>query len=526
MSARAYTGVGRDASVSGRLVLPATVQWLLAVLFGVALPLSLAPIDWWPLALVAVAGLFWLLGHGTPRRALAIGYGYGLGKYGVGVSWVFVSIHEYGDAPVPLAAAMVALFVAGLALFPALMAWLYARWVRTPDAWLRNAFGFAAVLVLLEWLLTWFMTGFPWLFLGYAFLDTPLQQWAPVGGVLLVSFLGALCAASLVAAACLSRPLRWSGLVVGALPWLGAALLAGITWVQPAGTGTAALVQGNVPQELKWRPETVQPILDRYRDLSAPHWNNDLVIWPEAALTLFQHEATDYLMDMSARASQNDAGLVLGIPAYERRPDGSAVFLNTAIAIGDGGGAYTKRRLVPFGEYVPLERYLRGLIGFFDLPMARAARGPADQPPLIAAGRRVAMAICYEIVYPDAVRRSVLDADLIVTISNDAWFGSSIGPHQHMQMARMRALENGRWLLRGTNNGITAIVDHRGRFAAQLPQFETGVLVGGYQVMEGHTPYARTGSVPLVVALMILAGILAGLRRRKKGNSAGEESAP
>jgi apolipoprotein N-acyltransferase len=498
----------------GTITLPVAWQLVIAAAAGLSLPLALAPFDLWPLSLVSVALLFWLLADTTPQRALWLGYAYGIGKYGFGVSWIYVSIHQYGEASPPLAAFLVLLFVLGIAWFTALLAWCYARWIRRPHAWLANAVGFCAALVLLEWLLTWFLTGFPWLFVGYAHLATPLAHLAPVGSVLLVSFAAAVSACYLVAAGLLTARGRWLALGIAAAPWLFGFVAGTATWVQPGAPGSVALVQGNIPQETKWRPDTIQPILDTYRELSAPHWRHDLVIWPEAAVTLFQHEAVGFLEDMSRRAANGGGALVLGIPTAARTDDGIAIH-NSVIALGDGRGIYSKRRLVPFGDYVPFESVLRGLIAFFDLPMSYAAPGPAGQQPLLGAGRKMALAICYEIVYPELVRESTRTADIIVTVSNDTWFGSSIGPHQHMQKARMRALENGRYLLRSTNNGITAIVDPVGRITAQIPQFQAGVLVGEFHTMSGHTLYARSGVAPLITLLFAAVVGVALIGRRR-----------
>jgi apolipoprotein N-acyltransferase len=189
------------------------------------------------------------------------------------------------------------------------------------------------------------------------------------------------------------------------------------------------------------------------------------------------------------------------------------VFRNAALVLGTGAGRYQKRRLVPFGEYVPLESLLRGLIEFFDLPMSHASAGPWRQPLLDLGGHRGVMAICYEVTYPDLVRLQAAQADVLLTISNDTWFGTSIGPLQHMQMARMRALENGRFLLRGTNNGVTAVVDAAGRVRARLPQFEAGALRADYDIMTGTTPFTRYGHMPLLIVLGVIVAACLWLRR-------------
>ncbi len=489
--------------------------WL-AVVAGAALPLALAPFDYWPLALLSAAALFRVLDDARPARAAFLGWGFGVGKYGVGASWIYVSIHDFGPAPVWLAGSLVALFVVAMALFPAAFTYAYARWVRGRNRWV-NAVGFSACWVTLEWTLTWFLTGFPWLFIGYSQLDTPLRHWAPVGGVLLVGFIAVLSATLAVAgiARRVSRAHVTIGIACALLPWLIGAALGQVRWVEPGREATVVLVQGDILQELKWRPESVAENLDRYRQLTAPYWRRDLVIWPEAAVTLFEQQAMPFIEEMAANANEGGAALVFGVPGYERLPDDTVTFRNMAAVVGNGEGHYIKRRLVPFGEYVPLEGVLRGAIEFFDLPMSHAGPGPAEQPPLRAAGFRLAMAICYEIVYPDLVRRDARDADVIVTLSNDSWFGRSIGPHQHLQMARMRALENGRYVLRATNNGVTAVIDSAATLVAQAPQFVPTVLDSRFVAMSGTTFFGRFGNVP-VVALLAL-GIAFPLVVRRRG---------
>lgn len=490
-----------------------TPSWLrsrynavIAIAAGVALPLSLAPFDVTGLDLVSIATLFVLLWANPPNRALALGWWFGVGKYGLGASWIYVSIHDYGPAPVWLAASLVVVFVAGLALFPALMAMAFAHGRRRFDGrmgLIGGALLFAACWVLLEWVLTWALTGFPWLYAGYAHMEDPLRHLAPMGGVLLVSFAAAVSAVAVVVAILERGRMRLIGGVVATLPWLIGAAFGLAQWVQPQSTHRVALVQGDIPQDQKWLRENVTPTLNKYATLTAPHWGEELLIWPEAAVPLFEHQAQSYLDAMATQARAHGSTLIVGIPAAEFHPKGEVDFLNTALAIGAGSGRYVKRRLVPFGEYVPMEDLLRGAISFFDLPMSHAVSGAWEQPLLQAGKLSLALAICYEIVYPDLVRVDAANADVLVTLSNDAWFGRSIGPLQHLQMARMRALENGRWLLRSTNNGVTAIVDASGRVTDSLPQFEAAVLSGEFQSMRGLTPFTRLGNLPVLVLLLL-----------------------
>ncbi|MCZ6458638.1 MAG: apolipoprotein N-acyltransferase [Gammaproteobacteria bacterium] len=487
------------------------IHGLIALVAGALLPLSLAPFDLWPLGLLAV-GVFFHLLQTTRSRGIFIGWMFGVGKYGVGVSWVYVSIHDFGNASPLLASLLVCLFVAGLALFVLANGWLFCR-VKRANPVISGCL-FICAYVAFEWLLTWFLTGFPWLLVGYGHLDTMLAGFAPVGGVLLVSLMAVTSATGL---AVLIHERRGSPAVVAGLaavlPWLLGAGFNAITWVESAAVHDVALVQGNIDQRVKWLPESRQPIIDKYLALSEPHWDAHLIVWPEASITLFAHQATDLLEALDKRGKVSGTALVLGLPELEVRPGGEVVFKNTALGLGTAQGSYVKRRLVPFGEYVPLENLLRGLIDFFDLPMSRAEPGDWRQPLLQIGDATAALAICYEIAYPALVREG---ADVLLTISNDTWFGDSIGPLQHLQMARMRAVENGRWLLRATNNGLSAIVDERGVIRGQLPQFEAGVLRGEYRRMAGVTPYARLGDWPLLGLLLggILISLLAGRKTR------------
>ena len=465
---------------------------------GALLPFGLAPYDLWLLTLVSAAGLYWVLTR-SGARPLRDGWLFGLGKYGLGASWIYVSIHEYGDAAPPLAVLLVAVFVAGMALFPAAAAWLFVRF-RPPHATVA-AIWFATVWVLMEWLLTWFLTGFPWLFAGYAMLDTPLEALAPVGGVLLVGF----CA--VLTAACLVSWRKWTSATVAALPWIAAWLITGVAWTESGESHPVALVQGDIPQDIKWQPDA-GTIFERYASLSAPFWDRDLVVWSEGVFYTGAAGAREFLSAMSARA---EGALVLGVALRDEEPSG-ARYYNAALATGAGSGVYRKQRLVPFGDYVPFEGVLRGLIGFFDLPMSTLSPGEPGQPPLRGAnGIGLGMAICYEIAYPELVREQAKEADALITLSNDTWFGESIGPLQHMQIARMRALENGRYVLRATNNGVTAIVDENGRVTAELPQFEAAVLTGVFHRTQGTTPFTRIGSILVVAPLLLFLVAVVGV---------------
>ncbi len=481
-------------------LLPAYRQLLLSLFAGLVFCLGLAPWGLWPLSLASVFSLWRLLAGRSPRPAFFIGWAYGIGLWGSGVSWLWVSIHEHGNTSGGLAALMV-LFVA---LVMGLLSGLQASFYRRYCAQGEGVAGFVGSWVLFEWLRSWLFTGFPWLFLGDAMIDTPLAGYAACGGVFLVSGLACLCALLL------AHPRPRQGLAL-LLIGLGGHLLYVHDFTHPQGPAlSVSLVQGNIDQDSKWDVANEDAIIATYRRLSRSEWGRDIVLWPEAAITKFYDEAANDLQSLQERAQTRGSTLITGIPYAE--PYGQDyIYFNTVIALGKGAGIYAKQRLVPFGEYVPFAALLRGLMPFFDLPMSGFTPGPAHQPPLRAGLWRVQPSICYEIAYPQLLQAQAASADLLVTVSNDAWFGNSHGPQQHFAMVRMRALESGRYFLSGTNNGVTAIVDPKGRVIARAPSFQAYVLRGQIHAMQGLTPWLVWGVKPTL--LLALLACLLGRRR-------------
>ena len=370
---------------------------------------------------------------------------------------------------------------------------------------------FAALWVGQEAFRGWFLTGFPWLYSGYSQLNGPLAGLAPLGGMWLISFTLALTAALIYNALRLVRTGRKGFIAAGALllvgPWVAGLALKEHAWTSPAGPAlSVAAIQGNIEQSMKWDPAQLNAQLALYRDMSFSSKPVDLLIWPETAVPVLKEYADDYLADMGAFASSRNSALITGVPVRQLNERGEKRFYNAITAVGQGQGTYLKQKLVPFGEYVPLQDLLRGLIAFFNLPMSDFARGPAEQTLLQAKGYSIASFICYEVVYPEFAASLAARSNILLTVSNDAWFGSSIGPLQHLQMAQMRALEAGRWMIRATNNGMTVLIDPQGQITAQLPQFEQGVLYGDVVPMQQLTPYLRWRGWPMA----ILCGLLLG----------------
>ncbi len=485
---------------------------LVALLAGALLPFAFAPYHLYPLAILSPAILFASWMSLSPARAFWRGWLYGLGMFGVGVSWIFVSINRYGAASVPLALGLTFLFIAVMALYMALLGYVAVRCFRR----VREAESlppvvaplviFPALWVLFEWWRGWFLSGFPWLNLGTSQLQAPLDGLAPVAGVYGVSWAVALSAGLLVAVAWApGRKRLW--LSMFAMLWAGVWLLGKVEWTRPSGEPLeVVLLQGNVSQDIKWLPEQLQPNLELYTGLTAQHWGADLIVWPETAITAFYHQLKEGFIEPLHRvAREHGTDLLAGLPLLDEE---SGRYYNAVMSIGRQEAFYRKHHLVPFGDFVPFEEHLRGLIAFFDLPMSSFSAGPPRQPPLKVAGRLVGISICYEDAFGAEVIRVLPDAELLVNVSNDAWWGDSFGPHQHLQIAAMRAREGGRPLLRSTNTGITALVDHRGRIVAVAPQFRVAALEGEVQPRQGATPYVRWGNTPVI---LLMAGLVAGV---------------
>jgi len=487
---------------------------LLALFAGGLTPLAFAPFHWWPLILVTPALLFLLLKDQTIKQSTWLGWLFGLGLFGTGVSWVYVSIHTFGGTPMVFAVLMTAAFAAGLALFFALQTYLYARWFSRPGF---TVAGFIGTWILFEWLRSWVFTGFPWLYLGYALLDTPFDATAPIGGVWLVSLIS-VTLSTCFCALLTTREIAQRILCAITISVLCLTPLLERDWTSPVGKPfDVDVVQANIPQNQKWDPSYLPDFLMRYVNLTHEQTRAPVVVWPETAIPALFSEASPYVYMLISEMEKDGRTLISGIPSLEldaESPDGYRMYNSLAVLTGDGD-LYHKQRLVPFGEYVPFQDVMRKIGGFFDLPMSSFSLPAPEQDPLNTDSMAIAAAICYEIAYPELVRVMAMKSDWLVTVSNDTWFSHTIAPAQHLQIAQMRALENGRWLVRSTNNGLTAIIDDKGKVSMQIPPYQEAVLHGSIQKRTGITPYQRWGVAPVLVISFVLLMIAYGWRKNR-----------
>lgn len=481
---------------------------ILAVLGGLCAPLALAPFNYYPLMAVSLAVFFWLSYQAkTVKQGAWYGWLYGAGFFSLGVSWIYGSMATV-DTPVWLALVLTGGFCLLMALFHLIQMAVFVRWFRAlpfnlvwaaPLWWVTN-----------EWFREWFLTGMPWLYAGYAWIATPVAQLAAVGGIYGLSLILALAVAWELWLWQAGRLKSWQhgGVVLVFVAFGLGWLLPADGWTTPTRDIQVAAIQSNIDQKTKWTGAQQRPTLEFFGNSLAGLSEPDLILWPEAAMTRLEHQIPSFLGQVEGIATQRDQAVITGILTLE---DGR--YYNSMKGFGTADGVYRKQHLVPFGEYVPLEDYLRGLIAFFDLPMSTMLPAQTPQYPLSLslAGEPyfAAPVICYEAAYPEIVRELAREANLITVISNDAWFGDSLGPHQHLQITQMRAIENGRPILRATQNGISALIDANGQILSKTEQFVEAELLGQLTLRQGLTPFQR---VPAHLIPWLAIALLTGVR--------------
>ncbi len=491
---------------------------LTALLAGVASVAAFAPFGLYLLPVFTLALLFYLWVDRSPAHAFRLGWLFGVGMLGAGVSWLHVSIDQFGNVGAGLAALATLLFVLLVAVFFGLA-----------GALSRLAGGGSAVQALLvlpaswivaEWLRGHLLSGFPWLSMGYSQVDSPLAGLAPVLGVYGVGLVLALSAGLLLLAVTSGRSASGRLRPLGALAalWVLGAALARVEWGAPDGAPLrVSLVQANIAQASKWDPAMRLPTLQTYARMSRQRSDVDLIVWPETAVPDFLHRVeASFLRPFADDLAASGTALLVGVPVLDLD---TWRYYNAAVVAGSGpspDSRYEKRHLVPFGEFMPLRRWLGPLLDFMEIPMSDFAAGGAARPLVRIGSHRVGLSICYEDAFGAEVREALPDAAYLVNLSNDAWFGDSLAPRQHLQIARMRALETGRPLLRATNTGISALIGAKGELLKVSEAFRAEVVTGTVQPMQGATPFVRFGDLPVLASALVclLPGVLGGWIRR------------
>jgi apolipoprotein N-acyltransferase len=500
-------------------------RWLLAsALLGAASVFGFAPFYVFPLPILTLAAQAWLWHRAaSTAHAIALGFAFGLGFFLTGTSWIFVSMHDFGGMAVPVAALATLIFCGYFALLPAAAGWLFKQ-PRMSDA-SRFLVLLPAAWAYTEWTRGWTFTGFPWLALGYSQSPVgPLSGFAPVLGVYGVSALCALTAGALALAAVSWSRSRRIGtrclLVIGGTIafWAAGFGLQRVAWTERSGEPVAvSLIQGNIKQDMKWRPEWVRASLELYLKL-ATEARGRLVLLPETAIPVFKDEVPpEYFDALAASVRSRNGDLLMGVPeAVTER--GHTRYYNSVISLGSHPEqTYRKYHLVPFGDYFPQWGVLNWIMSALEIPMSDFARGDPYQRPMAVNGQRIAVDICYEDVFGEEIIRQLPEATMLANFTNDAWWGESWASDQHVQIAQMRAQETGRTMLRATNTGVTAIIDERGRIVSAAPQHVATILEGHAQGFTGSTPYVRWANWPVLAFCYAVLGLALILRGGWRG---------
>lgn len=490
---------------------PSLKTALIAFGLGAISVAGFAPFYIYPIPIVALAGLFYYWQKSSSAKQAAwLGFAFGLGFFGAGVYWIYISLHDFGGMPFWMAAFSTFVLCAFLSLFPTVVGWLSNQnWLsRKPEI---TVIAVPLLWALSEWVRSWIFTGFPWLTIGYSQVPySPLSGFAPVIGVYGVSLV-TVFAASILALWANKRMRRNITLILVTL-WITGSLLQFSEWSRPVGMPVSvALAQGNIAQDIKWEPETVQRTLDQYLALTLQS-DAQLTVLPETALPMLIEQApADYLQQLKTHAQENHGDLLVGAVEVE-----NGEYYNSILSYGSAPTqSYRKSHLVPFGEFIPLKSIFGWIYrDWLHIPLTDLSRGSIHQQPLQIAGQKVAVNICYEDVFGEEIIRQLPQATLLVNTSNDAWYGDSLAAYQHLQISQMRAVETGRMMLRSTNTGATAIIGPQGNVLAHAPHFTTTLLKGKAQGYAGTTPYVRWGNWPVIIfSLSVLA--LLWVRKKK-----------
>ncbi len=481
---------------------------LIAAIAGIGTSFAFAPYGLSFLGVLGPAVLFLLWDFSSPRDAARTGFWFGAALFGAGTWWIYTAVHDFGEAPAWLALFLLAALLAIKGAYYGLCGYVLLR-IAPDHSPARSLLLIPAGWTLMEWLRGWLFTGFPWLQLGYAQSDTPLAALATAGGIHLVTFATAATAGALVVLLHPGRG-RIGAVALAAAFWIGGWLLTGHEWTRPSGPPLEiALLQGAIPQDEKWLAANRAATLEKYRLLNREALGARIIVWPESAIPVLAQDAQAYLAEIRAESAAQGSDVMLGLLDLDPRTGVIRNGLYSMSAAGDGW--YFKRRLVPFGEFFPVPPTVRRWMRLHSLPYYDMTPGEESQTPLEAGGEKLAATICYEDAYGAEQLAALRSATLLVNATNNAWFGDSSAPHQQLQMARFRALEAGRWLMRATSNGITAVIAPDGRVAARIPQFQPGILKSRVVPRTGLTPYARTGNWPILsfaFAMLIVFTVL------------------
>ncbi|MCH7502209.1 MAG: apolipoprotein N-acyltransferase [Proteobacteria bacterium] len=475
---------------------------------GGLLATAFAPYGWYLFAPLLLLPFLYVCLTVAPRDAGGLTFWFGFGLFLSGTYWIYISVAVFGNVSAWIAVSLTLGVVLIMSAYLSLTGWLISR-LSYGEPWLL-LFVAPASWVMVEWLRGWVLSGFPWLSLGYSQIDSPLAGWGPVAGVYGISFALLFSVSAILVMALTRGKQRWVALVLVALPWIAGGLLKNVAWTDSAGAPIrSTLVQAGISQDRKWLPEQLQPTLEFYRAATQRVADSEIVVWPEAAIPSVTDRVEPFIAQLHSDAQLWRQTILFGV--LERvQQRGETHTYNSILLVGtDQRQVYRKRHLVPFGEYFPVPDKVREWLRMMNLPYSDLSAGDAEQPLLVTAnGVRLALVVCYEDAFGAEQLYAFPDAAIIINQSNDAWFGDSIAPHQHLQIARMRSLEVGRYTIRATNTGISAFIGPDGKILKSGPQFEPLLLTMDVQPRRGATPYVRGGNMPVIGLCLFILSLL------------------
>lgn len=474
-------------------------------LAGLLIPLSFAPFHLPGAAILGLAFLYAQLRR--DEQPFLTGFTFGLGLFGLGVSWVYVSIHQYGHLNPVLSALITLIFVVYLSLYTGVMTFLYTK-IRLKSL-ILSCLLFSALWCLCEYLRATLLSGFPWLLLGFGQIDSPLKFFLPILGVYGVSFLTCLTAAFIATSLQVKRNERYLWVLAFVALLLTPMLLKHKHWTtidnEPISVG---IIQANLSMRDKWDETLFWKLLIHYKEAIDKLLGKDLIVMPESAIPLPADYISDFLEKINSQTRNAGSAVILGIPQLKNTGN-QEEYSNSIVALGAGQGYYIKRHLVPFGEYIP--RFFVNLIRWLEVPIDNQVAGPAKQQLIHVKNHPIASLICYELAYPELLRQQLPEAEWLVSVSDDGWFGHSLALYQQLQMSQVLSIQSGRYQVTSNNDGLSAIIDTEGNIIASLPAFKSGVLESVLYPVKGYTPWTYYGDTPILLfnlLLFILAVLL------------------
>ena len=485
-------------------------KYILALFCGLLFPLGFAPFDFWPLTILSLSIILYLINKVEVNKIFLIGILYGIGMWGLGISWVYVSIHYHGNQGIISSIIITSAFILFLSLYIGL-AFLLFKKLKTNNTYIDYLLVFPVIWVSVEIIRSYLFTGFPWLIVGTTFAGSSLGGWIPIIGSYGVSILTLIISGSLILIF-LKKEINWFSTSIIIVILVSSFVLNKISWTKEISEIKVSIHQPNLTLEEKWSYEGFRHTMAMINTSVSNSKEGEFLFFPETAIIFDKQELEPWLTDIEDKAKIKNISLVTGIVARDPTNPDLIERYNRIQGFGAIKGFYDKVHLVPFGEYIPFRYYLGKVFDILGINLINTLPGE-NYIPLKSDNIMISASICYEIAFSELVRKTAKYSNLLVTISNDTWFGDSIGPEQHLEIAQSRAQEHQKSLIRATNSGISAIINKNGQIVKRQGFFEDKKLNDKVKIFEGITPFTLFGNYIVYVYIMLIYMYLFILRR-------------